>query len=87
MIYMLEEPEKCRVSKFDNSAVVIKGQIRPNRFARCWQVAAGNICAGSSSLLITPVLNTLPHQTLYFREGSKPFELALLEQLKREKTG
>ncbi|MCW8859058.1 MAG: mechanosensitive ion channel family protein [Deltaproteobacteria bacterium] len=82
--FMLEEPEIFGVDKFDNSAVVIKGRIKTNPI-RQWQVGREYLRRIKLAFDNAGIEIPFPHQTLYFGEASKPFEVALLEKLKGEK--
>ncbi len=84
--YMLGEPEIFGVDKFDHSAVVIKGRIKTKPI-RQWQVGREYLRRIKLAFDDAGIEIPYPHQTLYFGEASKPFELALLEQLKRGETG
>ncbi|MDD4341238.1 MAG: mechanosensitive ion channel family protein [Kiritimatiellae bacterium] len=77
---MLEEPEIFGVDKFDNSAVVIKGRIKTKPI-RQWQVGREYLRRIKLAFDDAGIEIPFPHQTLYFGEASKPFEIAILEKL------
>lgn len=80
---MLEEPEIYGVDKFDNSAVIIKGRIK-TRPIRQWQVGRQYLRRIKLAFDQADIEIPFPHQTLYFGEVSKPFEVSLMEKLKGE---
>ncbi len=82
--YMLDEPEIFGVDKFDNSAVVIKGRIKTKPI-RQWMVGREYLRRIKLAFDAAGIEIPFPHQTLYFGEASKPFEVALLEKLKGDK--
>ena len=76
---MLEEPEIFGVDKFDNSAVVIKGRIKTKPI-RQWAVGREYLRRLKYAFDARDIEIPFPHQTIYFGEKSKPFELQLLEK-------
>lgn len=76
---MLEEPEIFGVDKFDNSAVVIKGRIKTKPI-RQWGVGREYLRRLKYAFDARNIEIPFPHQTIYFGEKSKPFELQLLEK-------
>ncbi len=80
---MLGEPEIFGVDKFDTSAVVIKGRIK-TRPIRQWEVGREYLRRIKQAFDENGIEIPFPHQTVYFGEKSKPFELQILEKLKTE---
>jgi small-conductance mechanosensitive channel len=78
---MFEVPEIFGVDKFDNSAVVIKGRIKTKPI-RQWQVGREYLRRIKLAFDENNIEIPFPHQTIYFGEASKPFEIQLLERLK-----
>ncbi len=81
---MLDEPEIFGVDKLDSSSVIIKGRIKTLPI-RQWQVGREYLRRIKLAFDETGIEIPFPHQTLYFGEASKPFEITLLEKLKGEK--
>ncbi|MFA7172528.1 MAG: mechanosensitive ion channel family protein [Kiritimatiellia bacterium] len=81
---MLEEPEIFGVDKFDNSAVIIKGRIK-TRPIRQWKVGREYLRRIKLAFDNAGIEIPFPHQTLYFGEVSKPFEVSLIEKLKGDR--
>ena len=81
---MLEEPEIFGVNKFDNSAVIIKGRIKTKPI-RQWQVGREYLRRIKLAFDKAGIEIPFPHQTLYFGEASKPFDVTLMEKLKGDK--
>jgi small-conductance mechanosensitive channel len=77
--FMLEVPEIFGVDKFDNSAVIIKGRIRTKPI-RQWQVGREFLRRIKIAFDQNHIEIPFPHQTVYFGEASKPFEVQLLEK-------
>ncbi len=78
---MIEKPEIFGVDKFDNSAVVIKGRIRTKPI-RQWEVGRQFLRRVKKAFDENGIEIPFPHQTVYFGEKSKPFELKLMEKLR-----
>jgi len=78
---MIEVPEIFGVDKFDNSAVVIKGRIKTKPI-RQWQVGREYLRRIKLAFDENNIEIPFPHQTIYFGEASKPFEIQLFEKLK-----
>jgi small conductance mechanosensitive channel len=78
---MLDEPEIFGVDKLDSSSVIIKGRIKTLPI-RQWQVGREYLRRIKLAFDETGIEIPFPHQTLYFGEASKPFEITLLEKLK-----
>jgi small-conductance mechanosensitive channel len=81
---MLDEPEIFGVDKFDNSAVIIKGRIKTKPI-RQWQVGREYLRRIKLAFDKAGIEIPFPHQTLYFGEASKPFDVALTEKFKVDK--
>lgn len=81
---MLDEPEIFGVDKLDNSSVIIKGRIKTLPISQ-WQVGREYLRRIKLAFDETGIEIPFPHQTLYFGEASKPFEITLLEKLKGQK--
>ena len=80
---MLAEPEIFGVDKFDTSAVILKGRIK-TRPIRQWEVGREYLRRIKQAFDENGIEIPFPHQTVYFGEKSKPFELQILEKLKTE---
>jgi small-conductance mechanosensitive channel len=78
---MFTVPEIFGVDKFDNSAVVIKGRIKTKPI-RQWEVGREYLRRIKLAFDENNIEIPFPHQTIYFGEASKPFEIQLLEKLK-----
>ena len=81
--YMLEEPEIFGVDKFGDSAVVIKGRIRTKPI-RQWEVGREYLRRIKFAFDENNIEIPFPHRSIYFGENSKPFELRLLEKIKKQ---
>jgi len=81
---MLDEPEIFGVDKFDSSAVIIKGRIK-TRPIRQWQVGREYLRRIKLAFDAAGIEIPFPHQTLYFGEASKPFDVSLMEKFKGDK--
>lgn len=82
---MIDEPEIFGVDKFDDSAVIIKGRIK-TRPIRQWDVGREFLRRVKHAFDKEGIEIPFPHQTLYFGEASKPFEVQLLERLQQDKS-
>jgi small-conductance mechanosensitive channel len=80
---ILETPEIMGVDKFGDSAVVIKGRIKTLPI-RQWMVGREFLRRLKLAFDEEGIEIPFPHQTLYFGEASKPFELRLLEKFQPE---
>jgi len=76
---ILETPEIMGVDKFADSAVVIKGRIKTLPI-RQWMVGREFLRRVKRTFDEEGIEIPFPHQTVYFGEASKPFELRLLEK-------
>lgn len=75
---MLEVPEIFGVDKFGDSAVVIKGRLKTKPIQQ-WAVGREFLRRIKYAFDAGGIEIPFPHQTVYFGEASKPFELKLLE--------
>jgi len=76
---ILEPPEIMGVDKFADSAVIIKGRIK-TRPIRQWMVGREFLRRVKLAFDEHGIEIPFPHQTVYFGEASKPFDLHLLEK-------
>jgi len=83
---MLEPPEIFGVDKFDNSAVIIKGRIKTKPI-RQWMIGREFLRRIKHAFDKNNIEIPFPHQSIYFGEKSKPFNLQVLEKLKDKATG
>jgi small conductance mechanosensitive channel len=83
---ILETPEIMGVDKFADSAVVIKGRIK-TRPIRQWMVGREFLRRLKMAFDKEGIEIPFPHQTVYFGEASKPFDLRLLEKYREESSG
>jgi small conductance mechanosensitive channel len=83
---ILEAPEIMGVDKFADSAVVIKGRIK-TRPIRQWMVGREFLRRLKLAFDKEGIEIPFPHQTVYFGEASKPFDLRLLEKYREESSG
>jgi small conductance mechanosensitive channel len=83
---ILEAPEIMGVDKFADSAVVIKGRIK-TRPIRQWMVGREFLRRLKMAFDKEGIEIPFPHQTVYFGEASKPFDLRLLEKYREESSG
>ncbi|MFO7937574.1 MAG: mechanosensitive ion channel family protein [Kiritimatiellia bacterium] len=84
--FMLNEPEIFGVDKFANSSVIIKGRIKTKPI-RQWQVGREYLRRIKLAFDEADIEIPFPHQTLYFGEASKPFDVTIMEKLKGETNG
>ncbi len=75
---MLDVPEIFGVDKFDDSAVVIKGRLKTKPIQQ-WVVGREFLRRIKYAFDAAGIEIPFPHQTLYFGEASRPFELKLME--------
>ncbi|MGC9324151.1 MAG: mechanosensitive ion channel family protein [Desulfomonilia bacterium] len=75
---MLDEPEIFGVDKFGDSAVVIKGRLKTKPIQQ-WTVGREFLRRIKYAFDKGGIEIPFPHQTVYFGEASKPFELKILE--------
>jgi moderate conductance mechanosensitive channel len=75
---MFEEPEIFGLDKFASSALVVKGRIR-TRPIRQWQVGREFLRRIKIAFDAEGIEIPFPHQTLYFGEASKPFDVRMTE--------
>ncbi len=80
---ILEAPEIMGVDKLADSAVVIKGRIK-TRPIRQWMVGREFLRRVKRAFDQEGIEIPFPHQTVYFGEASKPFELRLLEKYRED---
>ncbi len=83
---MLEEPEVFGVDKFDDSAVVIKGRIKTKPI-RQWDVGREFLRRIKFAFDEHGIEIPFPHRTIYVGEESKPFDLQILEKLRKQDKG
>jgi small-conductance mechanosensitive channel len=76
---ILEEPEILGVDKFADSAVIIKGRIKTKPI-RQWMVGREFLRRVKLVFDEKGIEIPFPHQTVYFGEASKPFDLRLFEK-------
>jgi small conductance mechanosensitive channel len=84
-LLILETPEIMGVDKFADSAVVIKGRIK-TRPIRQWMVGREFLRRLKLAFDEEGIEIPFPHQTVYFGEASKPFDLRLLEKYRQEES-
>jgi len=77
---ILESPEIFGVDKLDDSAVVIKGRIKTKPIQQ-WYVGREFLRRVKIAFDAQDVEIPFPHQTLYFGEASKPFDVTIMERL------
>jgi moderate conductance mechanosensitive channel len=82
---MLDVPEIFGVDKFGDSAVVIKGRIRTKPIQQ-WVVGREFLRRIKYAFDTNKIEIPFPHQSLYFGEASKPFEIKLIEKSEDVKT-
>jgi len=80
---ILEDPEIFGVDKLGDSAVVIKGRIKTQPI-RQWQVGREFLRRIKFAFDEHNIEIPFPHQTVYFGEKSKPFELEILEKIQSQ---
>jgi small conductance mechanosensitive channel len=80
---ILEAPEIMGVDQFADSAVVIKGRIKTLPI-RQWMVGREFLRRVKRTFDQEGIEIPFPHQTVYFGEASKPFELRLLEKYRQD---
>ncbi len=78
---MLEEPEIFGVDKLSNSSVVIKGRIKTKPI-RQWKVGREYLRRIKLAFDEAGIEIPFPHQTIYFGEASKPFDVQIMEKMK-----
>jgi len=78
---MLEEPEIFGVDKLGNSSVVIKGRIKTKPI-RQWMVGREYLRRIKLAFDAAGIEIPFPHQTIYFGEASKPFDVQIIEKMK-----
>lgn len=83
---MLEDLEIFGVDKFASSAVTIKGRIKTKPI-RQWETGREFLRRVKHAFDENNIEIPFPHQTIYFGEKSKPFEIEVLEKLKGNATG
>jgi len=84
--FMLEPPDIFGVDKFDDSAVVIKGRIKTKPI-RQWMVGREFLRRVKHAFDENNIEIPFPHQSIYFGEESKPFNLQILEKFQKQETG
>ena len=77
-LLILEDPEIFGVDQLGDSAVVIKGRIKTKPI-RQWEVGREFLRRVKLAFDEQDIEIPFPHQTLYFGEASKPFDLQLRE--------
>jgi len=80
---IVEEPEIFGVDKFDESAVVIKGRIKTKPI-RQWMVGREFLRRVKQTFDERGIEIPFPHSTVYFGEGSKPFDVRMLVNARTE---
>lgn len=75
---MLDAPEIFGVDRFDDSAVVIKGRLKTKPIQQ-WVVGREFLRRIKYAFDEAGIEIPFPHQTVYFGDASKPFELKILE--------
>jgi moderate conductance mechanosensitive channel len=80
---ILEAPEIMGVDKLADSAVVIKGRIKTPPI-RQWMVGREFLRRVKRAFDEEGIEIPFPHQTVYFGEASKPFELRLLGKYRQD---
>jgi len=80
---IVDEPEVFGVDKFDKSAVLIKGRIK-TRPIRQWDVGREFLRRVKHAFDEQGIEIPFPHQTVYFGENSKPFEVEVIERLQEK---
>lgn len=83
---MLEPPDIFGVDKFDDSAVIIKGRIKTKPI-RQWMVGREFLRRVKHAFDENNIEIPFPHQSIYFGEESKPFNLQILEKFQKQETG
>ena len=78
---MLEESEIFGVDKLGNSSVVIKGRIKTKPI-RQWMVGREYLRRIKLAFDAAGIEIPFPHQTIYFGEASKPFDVQIIEKMK-----
>ncbi len=80
---MLEDLEVFGVDKFDDSSIVIKGRIKTKPIKQ-WEVGREFLRRVKYAFDENNIEIPFPHQSIYFGEKSKPFDLQLLEKLQKQ---
>ena len=75
---MLDAPEIFGVDRFDDSAVAIKGRLKTKPIQQ-WVVGREFLRRIKYAFDEAGIEIPFPHQTVYFGDASKPFELKILE--------
>lgn len=78
-LLILEDPEIFGVDKLGDSAVVIKGRIKTKPI-RQWEVGREFLRRVKLAFDAQDIEIPFPHQTVYFGEASKPFDVQLRER-------
>jgi small conductance mechanosensitive channel len=76
---MLDEPEIFGVDKLADSAVIIKGRIKTSPI-RQWEVGREYLRRIKYAFDEKNIEMPFPHQTVYFGENSKPFDLRMSKE-------
>ncbi len=76
---MLREAEIFGVDQFADSAVVIKGRIKP-KLIRQWDVGREFLRRVKFAFDESSIEIPFPHRSIYFGEASKPIDLQLMER-------
>ena len=80
---MLEDLDVFGVDKFDDSSIVIKGRIKTKPIKQ-WEVGREFLRRVKYAFDENNIEIPFPHQSIYFGEKSKPFNLQLLEKLENQ---
>ncbi|MBC8439361.1 MAG: mechanosensitive ion channel family protein [Deltaproteobacteria bacterium] len=80
---MLEDLDVFGVDKFDDSSIVIKGRIKTKPIKQ-WEVGREFLRRVKYAFDENNIEIPFPHQSIYFGEKSKPFDLQLLEKLQNQ---
>lgn len=80
---MLEDLDVFGVDKFDDSSIVIKGRIKTKPIKQ-WEVGREFLRRVKYAFDENNIEIPFPHQSIYFGEKSKPFNLQLLEKVQNQ---
>ena len=83
---MLGEPEFFGVDKFADSAVIIKGRLKTKPI-RQWETGREFLRRVKIAFDDNSIEIPFPHQTVYYGEASKPFDLRVMERTQSQESG